>query len=440
MAAVIPAGIADGRVLWIGSAGNADDLSQQVTTITRTTRSPDLDAIIVGGGVAGLWLLNQLTHDGHQCLLFESGALGGEQTLASQGMVHGGIKYTLGGALTGASEAIADMPARWRQALAGQGPVDLSGLKVLADRYYLFAEGNSLGKLTGFFASKALRGRIERLQPADYPAGLNGFDGVVYGLPDFVVDARQLLEQLQKPVTDRTYQLEVNGENLGRTDDDLWSLQLPEGEPELTARRLILCAGAGNGPLIDSMNLSQPKMQLRPLHQVLVWHPDLTPLYAHCVTGIRRPEPRLTITSHEDGQGRVLWYLGGAIATTGIKRSTAAQIAAARKELSRCVPWLDWSKAEFETLRIDRAEPVQLGGSRPDEAYLFSVSGHDDAAGLNKAPCHVCWPTKLSLAPDLADRVSIEMKTDETPQTSGRDISSLPLPTAVPGRPPWVHQ
>ena len=48
-------------------------------------------------------------------------SLGGEQTIKSQGIIHGGAKYALHGALTGASEAIADMPRRWREALAGDG-------------------------------------------------------------------------------------------------------------------------------------------------------------------------------------------------------------------------------------------------------------------------------------------------------------------------------
>ena len=422
--------IADPQAHWIGSAGERHLHHQQGRTISATGTKPDLDAIIVGGGVAGLWLLNQLSHEGYQSVLLEADNLGGKQTLASQGMIHGGIKYALGGALTGASEAIADMPTRWRQALAGEGPVDLSGLEVLAERYYLFAEGSSLGKLTGFFASKALRGRIERLQRDEFPEGLRAFDGVVYGLQDFVVDTRQLLERLQQPVQDRLYQLAVSRENLRSTDDGLWSLEFPDNGGEVTASRLILCAGAGIGPLLEGLGIEQPRMQLRPLHQVLVRHSELPPLYAHCVTGIRRPEPRLTITSHQDGQGHLLWYLGGALATEGIHRSHAEQIAAAEEELQRCVPWLDWTMAEFDTLRIDRAEPAQTGGRRPDEAYVASAAGHPH--------CQVCWPTKLSLAPDMADGVVREMATHPTRAAAGHSASELPLPRATMGQPPWV--
>ena len=52
----------------------------------------DTQIAIIGGGVCGLWLLNQLSREGYQTLLFEKDALGSGQSLASQGMIHGGIK------------------------------------------------------------------------------------------------------------------------------------------------------------------------------------------------------------------------------------------------------------------------------------------------------------------------------------------------------------
>ena len=66
-----------------------------------------IDAAILGGGVAGLWALNLLRARGYSAVLFEAGDLGGAQTIDSQGMIHGGIKYALGGALTSASESVA---------------------------------------------------------------------------------------------------------------------------------------------------------------------------------------------------------------------------------------------------------------------------------------------------------------------------------------------
>ena len=100
-------------------------------SVTSPVLKPDI--LIFGGGIAGLWLINHLQQRGYQCLLLETGTLGGAQTLASQGIIHGGLKYALGGGLSSESEAIAGMPDRWRAAIDGRDKVDLSGLRVLAD-------------------------------------------------------------------------------------------------------------------------------------------------------------------------------------------------------------------------------------------------------------------------------------------------------------------
>ena len=62
------------------------------------------DVLIVGGGIAGLWLNARLRQQGYNTLLIEQQSLGGAQTVKSQGIIHGGTKYALQGALTGSSE------------------------------------------------------------------------------------------------------------------------------------------------------------------------------------------------------------------------------------------------------------------------------------------------------------------------------------------------
>lgn len=93
------------------------------------------DIAIIGGGIAGLWCLNQLRGQGYSAILFEQEALGSHQTIGSQGMIHGGVKYALAGAWSGSSETISAMPAAWRQGLAGKGKVDLSGCRVLSEDF-----------------------------------------------------------------------------------------------------------------------------------------------------------------------------------------------------------------------------------------------------------------------------------------------------------------
>ena len=382
-----------------------------------------IDTVIAGGGIAGLWLLNVLRARGYSAVLFESGALGGAQTLASQGIVHGGIKYALGGALTPASEAMRRAPGRWRACLDGTGDVDLRGLAPTCEDFHLFADAGAPGRLAAFLASKALRGRVQPLDRQDYPEALrdNGFRGPVYRLEDFVLDTSALVARLGALASGSIYRHSLASEacSLDR------AVRVRLADCTLAANRLILAAGAGNQALLAGLGLPGIAMQRRPLHQATVRHPGLPPLHGHWLAGAGRIEPRLTVTTHRTGcestAAGPLWHLGGRLATQGVGRGGEAQRRKARQELETCFPWIDWSLAEFETWRIDRAEPRHRAGLRPDRAFAA-------AAG----PCIVCWPTKLTLAPDLGDRVLSLLPPPEHPSPG-----PLNLPAAAVGRPPW---
>ena len=377
----------------------------------------NIDAAIVGGGIAGAWALNLLCGAGYNAVLFEADALGCDQTLASQGMIHGGLKYALGGQLTGASEAIARMPSRWRSCLGGDDPVDLRGVQLLSDRYFMFSNDSARGRLTTFFASKALRGRIDKLDKHKWPQAFKGFDGVVYALDDFVLDARSLVETLIRPYRERVLRLKLDNHNT-RSDGGGYVITL--ADCEVHAHRLISCAGNGSAALLEALNISDIEVQQRPLKQVLVRPAHPVELYAHCLTGVSAAEPRLTITSHISERG-LIWYLGGRLATEGVSRSDTQQIEAAQAELQTCVPWLDWRGAQYETLHINRAEPRQRTGLKPDNAFV--------AASGNFIQC---FPTKLTLAPDLGDRLLAIL-----PAPEGGDLPHINQARAEMGSVPW---
>jgi glycerol-3-phosphate dehydrogenase len=379
------------------------------------------DVLIVGGGIAGLWLNARLRRQDFATLLVESARLGGGQSVKSQGIIHGGAKYALHGALTGASEAIADMPRRWREALAGNGELDLSGVRLLSDAHYLWSPGSLAGNITSFFASKAVRGRVDQVKGEQLPPALQHpkFKGKVYRLAELVLDVPSLISRLSELAGDgllaaeRIEPLQENGELVGLIIDGR----------EIRAKRIILSAGRGNAELLSTLDLSQPAQQLRPLHMVLVKGPTLKPLYAHCLGG--GPKPRVTITTHPADDGQWVWYLGGDLAEAdGVARDEAAQIQAAKKELSELLPWVDLSAAQWATLRVDRAEPAQSGLVRPDNAFL-----HEHGKLL------VGWPTKLALAPDFADRVLAALSRDGVQPTTHAPLPALPRPSVAP--PAW---
>lgn len=350
--------------------------------------SVSCDCVIIGGGIAGVWLLLRLQQAGYQALLIEANQLGGGQTLYSQGIIHGGVKYSLSGSLSGATRAISAMPERWRRCLNGQGELDLRAARVLSAHQYLITSDGLGSRLSGFFASQALQSQIQPVAAGDFPAALqnSAFRGRVYRLHEPVLQIGSVLAALLAQVSQNTV---LQGKvHIPRPD----FVQLHDGTNELHlhTRRVIWTAGGGNAVVEPSAQ------QERPLHMVLARarsaHDPLPLLYGHCV-GVG-DKPRLTITSHNDRQGRPVWYIGGLLAENGVALGPAEQIAQARAELTQTFPWLDWSAIEFATCRIARAEGRQVGGKRPDLPVVQEQHG-----------VLLAWPTKLALTPLLADQV-----------------------------------
>lgn len=389
-----------------------------------------VDIVIVGGGIAGLWLLNRLRKSGFSAILFESGTLGGSQTHKAQGILHGGMKYALQGVLTQSAEAMADMPKRWNACLAGHGEIDLSRVPIHSKAHYLWAPRKFTAKLTGLLASALCSSKVEALQKEHYPTVFKhpAFKGMVYALDETVIDVPILVSELVKANKEAIFSIaSMTPENL--TLDSQGQLvsatvNMAGKTLEVRAQQFIFTAGAGNDIVIKKLKRQDVAMQRRPLHMVLVKMPCDYPLYAHCLgLGSR---PRLTITTHYAADGSTIWYLGGLLAEVGVKRNSAEQIQAARDELHALFPWVDFKAAEFATFMIDRAEPKQEGGLKPDRAYVKVIEN-----------MMIAWPTKLALAPMLADDIMLHLqRAAVSPQLF--DVSALQAwPMPVLAKPIW---
>jgi glycerol-3-phosphate dehydrogenase len=388
------------------------------------------DIAIFGGGIAGLWLLNRLRKAGFSVLLFESGALGGGQTHKAQGIIHGGMKYALQGVLTNEAHAMADMPSLWKQCILGKGELDLSGVPVLSEKHYLWAPNKFTSKLTGFLASTALTSKVEPLLKENYPSVFQhpSFKGQVFALDEIVIDVPVLVRELVKANQDAVFKIEPLCDEELRFDDQgklaSATVYMSGKSVEIHAQQFIFTAGAGNEVIIKKLKHPDIAMQRRPLHMVLVKTPFNCPLYAHCLgIGTR---PRLTITTHHMQDGSTIWYLGGQLAEDGVGRDAQAQSKAALEELSALFPWLDFSTAEVATFMIDRAEPLQKGGLKPESSYIKTIEN-----------MMIAWPTKLALAPKLtSDIIQLLEKTNLTPQLfDTRELRSWPMPPIA--KPVW---
>jgi glycerol-3-phosphate dehydrogenase len=364
------------------------------------TQALQTDIVILGGGIAGLWLLNSLRQQGYGVILIEKHALGSGQTLASQGIIHGGLKYALSGVLSPASSAIAAMPSRWRKCLNGESDVDLRACKVLAPHYFMWSSGGYRSRLKTFLGSKALRGRIDALSPSAYPDFLReqSLSGTLYQLDDFVVDTPSLVKVLAEPHHDCIFQIaEERVRLLPSPNGGVASLQLETAEGPLTLRtqRLILCAGEGNAALLTQLDLDQPQMQTRPLHMLAMRTRHPHPVFLHCIGDSFGMTPRLTITSHPCGDGQWDWYIGGEIAESGVERSATEQIAEGRRQLAEVFPWVAYDEAKWTSFYINRAEPKLPNLQRPDTAFVQQI-----------ANTLIAWPTKLTLTPELGSNIA----------------------------------
>lgn len=387
----------------------------------------NLDAVVFGGGVAGLWTLDELVRNGCSALLLEGGDLGSGQTVASQGILHGGLKYTLTGWLTGSAKHVREMPAVWRDCLETRREPHLDRTVVRAEHCHLWRTESLQSKLGMIGARIGLRVAPKNLSPADRPPVLARCPGAVAQLDEQVIAPASLVANLLDLHRKRILRIDAtNGLDIATGNDqrvDAIHLRNPDnGERlELRPRHVVLAAGGGNASLRERMGLATPVMQRRPLHMVLV-RGNLPTLNGHCVDGART---RITVTSVGDSAGRTVWQVGGQIAEDGVERDELELVAAAREEVTDCIPGLDTTGLEWATYRVDRAEAVTRGNKRPETFQIL-----EDGNVLT------VWPTKLVLAPRLAAEIARRTRAASTPSVFETLVTNQwPRPDVA--RPPW---
>ena len=372
-----------------------------------------LDVAIFGGGIAGLWSLARLLKQGFNAHLFETHQVGGGQSIASQGIIHGGTKYALTGKITGASEAIREMPAIWNQCLAGEGEIDLSEVKVNSTHQLLWTQASLKSKMGGFFASKVMSSRMTKLSSDDVPEIFRDakFKGTVYRLDEQVLDPKSLFQRLFNQLSEHisfynSDELALNSENNDQFEIDALSFN---------AKAIVFAAGEGNEQLLHNAGLKQPLMQRRPLHMPMVRSSSLPQLTAHALGD--GTVPRMTITANTDKAGNVVWYLGGKIAEEGVSSTADELIQKAKDELNDLLPWIDWRAMEWSTLMINRAEPLMADGSRPDRPYL-----------QRNNKIITAWPVKLAFAPLVAKEIEDQVRDLGVEPSHSKIVTGLPKP------------
>ncbi len=361
-------------------------------TLQRRRGASGLDVLIVGGGIAGLWTLDELRRRGLSCALVEKTALGAGQTIWSQGIIHGGLKYTLAGLMNPSAEAIREMPAVWRACLAGEREPDLSAAGVRAPYCHLWQTGSIASRVGMIGARVGLRVSPVVLESGERPAVLRECPGVVARLDEQVIDPAAVLRVLAERNAGRVFRGTVCSI---REEGEVVSVVVRGGtdssEQESVARWVVFAAGNGNEALRDLAGLPAGRTQVRPLRMAMVRGPGLPELNGHCVDGAKT---RATITTARDAEGRNVWQVGGEVAERGVGMGDEEFMRFARAELRAVLPGVEFGGCEWSFYDAPRAEAA-AGGARPE-----------DASVIREGRILTVFPTKMALAPRAASVVA----------------------------------
>jgi glycerol-3-phosphate dehydrogenase len=383
-----------------------------------------VDTLIFGGGAAGLWLLDELLRRGQSAVLLEAGRLGQGQTVASQGIIHGGLKYTLQGLLTRSATGIREMPELWRDCLAGNRQPDLQATRLRSVCCHLWRTDSVRSRLGMIGARIGLRIAPNELSIEQRPEVLRRCPGVVARLDEQVISPADFLADLSDRNRDFILQIDAIGglafdcDAPGQIRAVTLNNPIDGGRLQFQPSQIVFTAGGGNAQLRRQVGLNTAVMQRRPLHMVML-RGALPLLNGHCIDGART---RVTVTSDTDSAGRAIWQVGGQIAEDGVTMQPQELIAHAADELRAVLPGIDLADVEFATYRVDRAEGSTRNGRRPEQVQILTAGNTITA-----------WPTKLALVPQLVDEISPLLVTAK----SERPALPIEWPRPRVAVPPW---
>lgn len=380
-------------------------------------KNNSVDIVIIGAGIAGLWLNALLRGKGYSTLLLERDAIGGGQSIASQGIIHSGLKYVFAGKVNKLAQNISAMPDRWRAALQGQGDVDLSSARLNTQSQYLLIPPGFMGGLVKLVTAKTLGESVHEIPKDQWPEDIqaSGFKGSVIFMGEPVLDAPSVIRALAEPYKDTI-----------RTIDKDSAHDVPAflARHNITVQKIIYTAASSNHPAAEAAGHNKGlETQARPLIMGML-KPAPFEAYVHLVGSSDKPVA--TITTHQCTDGELAWYLGGGVAERGKDSDPDDVYNAAKKGFAKYLPKMDLSAVKWATLPIDRIEgKSEIDGWMPDTPTIH-------AAG----ECYYCWPTKLTFAPLLGDRV-IEKLAAEDINANGQNSDWSFLPEAPYATSPW---
>lgn len=354
--------------------------------LTKAMKHYYTDCIIFGGGVCGVWIDAILTENGYHTCLLEKDKIGGEQTLLSQGIIHKGMKYLLGGSTPKIANLLLASTKIWEESFAGSYQVDLQKTEIYTNKQLVWNENNLFSSFFAKSSQQAFRSEIQKLNSSEIPKWLTHRPKNIFWLREKVINAHSMMKNFYQKYKKHYYQYSLEKENFSLEKQKDWvGLKLPKENILLWTKKIILAAGKGNEKLAKIFNIPY-KMQLRSLSMLVVEHNEPLSIYGHCIT--TSSKPLFTISSHPKSSGKIVWYLGGKIAE--VQKGQTQDFQKTSDLLQKNIR-INLQKAHWKSIVVQRAEPYQKNTILPEKPY---IKDHQNVI--------VCAPVKLAFAPLIA--------------------------------------
>jgi glycine/D-amino acid oxidase-like deaminating enzyme len=365
------------------------------------------DVLIVGGGVQGLWLLNDLRREGYSALLLERRELGGEQTCHSHVYLHQGHLY----AEVELAEHLKDVRALWEKWLTTH-----TVERGVTPSYFGFQNRWQAQQKMNLWSDPRLALRFRGPDAvAPPPALAGGAVRAVLESPEVCLDGQGLVRQLVAGVAEHVSRIEevlairVNGPANAVEQVDV---TLPGGRPlTFRPRALVLAAGAGNQALLQLASGGDRRLwerlyaaqQLRKAHMLVVRGPrdHLQPL-----TGVFHPWGLFIVGRDLDGEA--VWLISD-------HRSEA---------LSSAEDWLVYDEGWWLPQVLAALRALAPGAFGSPGRLRWGVYAAPKAEGratgaipheerieqFRLTNLWAVWPTKLTLAPLVSQAVAGQLR------------------------------
>ena len=224
--------------------------------------APELDLVVVGGGIQGAGVLQAAAAAGWRAALVERRELAVGTSSRSSKLIHGGLRYLESGQLRLVRESLQERAVLLRVApeLVKLVPFHLPIYRDTSRAPWKIRAGLSLYALLGGIGRDA---RFDRV-PKDEWAGLDGLrtDGLreVFRYMDGQTDDAALTRAVAASAEELGAEVHEHTELVrGELRGDLWQLELEgsSGRRTLSCRTLVVCAGPWMPAILDRLQPSE---------------------------------------------------------------------------------------------------------------------------------------------------------------------------------------